>query len=450
MTQATPEPTRGVISIPRLYPWQAQVREAFQQHRFVIVSSGRQIGKTEFAVLTAMDVAMQGGVVWWIAPTNRLANAGYDKLVRYTQQAPFNQKQKNGKKLVEEYKQRRLFTFNNGAYVGTIEVISADDPETVVSGTNDLVVFDEAGRAHPDAWYEGAYSTLTVRRGKALIISNPRGKNWFYDLWKKGDPTSPNHDPQYISFTYSQFDNPDLDPAQVERQKNEMSRRQYEREVLGMFTDEGGDVFVGVREASYPKPLIPTRVDGHAYYGGIDWGSRNDYTVITVFDETERKQVAVYAFTGKGWEEQWGEIEAIHAFWGCTLYDVEENQVGDVNIEMLKKRGLPIRAFNTNWRSKRELIEAWASAIELKQVRILDDAELILQHESMERSEETAYGTVKFFAPSGKHDDYVISSALAYRAATVRDAVEGASMTLLPYRLYRHGQDDRPPRRKIR
>lgn len=405
---------------------------------------------TEFAVLTAMDVALLGGAVWWIAPTNRLANAGYDKLVRYTQQSPFNLKQKNGRKLVEEYKQRRLFTFNNGGLVGTIEVISADDPETVVSGTNDLVVFDEAGRAHPDAWYEGAYSTLTVRQGKALIISNPRGKNWFFDLWKKGDPESPSYDPQYISRTYSQFDNPTLDPVMVEAQRTQMSKRQYEREVLGMFTDEGGDVFVGVREASYPRPLIPVREAGHTYYGGIDWGSRNDYTVITIFDATTMRQVAVYPFTGKGWEEQWDEISTIQSFWQCVVYDAEENQVGFVNIEMLLKRGLPIRAFNTNVKTKRELIEAWATAIELKQVRILDDPELILQHESMERSEETAYGTVKFFAPHGKHDDYVISSALAYRAATVRDETPPVSMTLVPFSLYGNASSTIPRHPRLR
>lgn len=406
---------RVAITLPPPYPWQVTVREALLTHRFVLLFSGRQIGKTEMGVFTAMDTAMQGGDVWWIAPTNRLANAGYDKLRFWSLQEPFKQ-------FVSEYKQRRLFTFKNGTRTGTIEVISADDPATVVGGTNDLVVIDEAARMHPDAWFEGAYSTLTVRRGKALMLTNPRGKNWYWELWRRGDPANTEvYDPDYASFTFSQFDNPDLDPLQIAAQQARMSKRQYEREVLGLCSDDSGAVFVGVREAAYDPPAYPVRDSSHEYVGGIDWGSRQDYTVVTIFDRTQMRQVAVHAFTGLGWEEQWGKLGEIQSFWNCAGFDAEENSAGSVNIEMLRARGFPIRAFNTNWRSKRELIESWASAIELRQVQILRDPELILQHESMERSEESDYGTVKFFAPQGKHDDYVISSALAYRAATVRD-----------------------------
>lgn len=322
----------------------------------------------------------------------------------------------------------------------------------MVGATLDLAVIDEAARMHQDAWYEGVYSTLTVKRGKALLISNPRGKNWFWELWRRGDPDAPEYDPEYRSFTFSQHDNPLVTLEDIERQHAQMPERKFQREVLGMFTDDGGEVFVGVRKVATVTPNLPPLCvynPDHIYYAGLDFGSRQDYTCIVVFDLTEMAQVAMYRFTAVRWDEQRENIATVQAYWNARLWDVEENAAGAVMIESLRAMHLPIRAFNTNRWTKREIIESWADAIELGKVRLLNDEVIIREHEAYE-SEVTDNNTVKFSAPAGMHDDTVIASALAYRAATVRDEVEiRQPLRFLPFRgLY--GDTRTRERRKYR
>lgn len=424
---------QNAIGIPPLYPWQQRVRRALVDYRFVVVFSARQIGKTELAVLTAIEEAMNGGDVWWIAPLNRFANAGYDKLVKYMQMPPFNQPYRSDSKvrMVEEYKQRRRFTFHNGEKVGTIEVLSVEDPTSAVSATNTLVVFDEFGRGHPDAWYEGAYSTLTVRRGRALLISNPRGKNWAWNLWRMGDPELPEYNPEYRSFTFSQFDNPDLDPLWVASQQQTMTRRQYEREVLGLCTDDGGEVFVGVRRAARVIPGTRQYDPTHVYTGGLDIsGGRHDWHVLMVEDKTTREQVAMLRFSTQELSVMTRTLLDAQAIWNMERIDGDETTIGIYPMREFQNAGLPIRPVNLNWVNKRALIEDYAAEIELDKIALLNDPVVVGEHEAYE-AEETASGHVKYNSPKGGTDDSVIAGALAHRAATHEEARDGAAVHLL-------------------
>lgn len=421
------------IGIPPLYRWQLRVRQALRDYRFVLVFSGRQIGKTEFAVLTAMEEAMNGGDVWWIAPLNRFANAGYDKLVRYANTPPFNQPYRSDSKakMVEEYKQRRRFTFHNGEKVGTIEVISVEDPTSAVSATNTMVVFDEFARAHPDAWYEGAYSTLSVKQGRALLISNPRGKNWGWNLWRLGDPELPEYNPEYRSFTFSQFDNPALDPAWIEGQKKTMTKRAYEREVLGICNDDGGEVFVGVRVAAKVIPGTRHYNPDHEYVGGLDIsGGRHDWHDLMIEDVTTREQVANIRFSTTELEVIKRTILDAQAIWHMQRIDGDETTIGIFPMRELQNAGLPIRPINLNVVTKRAVIESYAAEIELQKLALLNDPVVVGEHEAYE-AEETASGHVKYNSPKGGTDDTVIAGALAHRAATVQDEAAGGGVTIL-------------------
>lgn len=420
------------IAIPPLFTWQQRVREAMQTHRFVVVSSARQIGKSFAATLFALDVAMNGGEVWWIAPNFHLTKPGYDTLVKIMRQPPFN-------KIMTLEKQRRLFTIKNGGKIGTIEVVSADDPETVVGATLDLVVIDEAARMHPDAWYEGAYSTLTVRRGRALLISNPRGRNWFWELWRRGDPTAPEYDPDYASFEFSQYDNPMVSHEDIDRQRRQMPPLKFQREVMGKFIDDGGEVFLGVRRAAIvdPHPIPPRApIPGHDYYFGMDISpGRHDFSVIMVFDKTDMQFVAMYRFSEPELPKQVDILTRAYQYWRPRRVLVEENNAGLFALQFFQGAGVPVEAFNTNWQTKPELIQKYSAAVELGQIRLLRDDEVIKEHEAYE-SEVSASGQIKYSAPRGGHDDIVMASAITYRAAFEEAAAAAPPIFITSHHLY--------------
>lgn len=416
---------RIAINLPPLFEWQKQVHEALQQYRYVVVVTAQQIGKTTLAVTEATDVAMQGGDVWWVAPDYSLTEPGYDILVPTFDQPPFNQiVDGEGHKLVEEYKQRKRFTFRNGSRNGSIQIKSAEDPKKLRGKPLDLVVMDEAAFMHRDAWHANLRHRLTVRHGRALFITNPFGKNWLWELWRLGDPTNPDRDPEWMSFQFSQHASPLITEADIENSRRIMPFRDFRREVLGEFVDDGGEVFIGVRAAASIVPQLPpygVYNPAHAYVAGMDISAgRQDYSVIIVFDVTEMAQVAIFRFSEPQLSEQAKTLASVYDYWHPYRIEVEENAQGMFAIPEFKALGLPIHAFNTNWKSKGDLIQNHAAAIEMGRQRLLRDPNVIKEHEAME-SDVAPGGTVRYFAPGGGYDDIVIASALAYRAATVRE-----------------------------
>lgn len=428
-TAAAPTQQQVEIVIPELFPWQRQVLSAFQTHRYVVCVTAQQIGKTTFAAFICADTAMKGGDVWWVAPDYSLTEPGYDLFTEIFDKQPFVN-------FVEPYKQRKMFTFRNGGKVGTIQIKSADEPHKLRGKTLNLVVMDECAFMHPDAWHANLRHRLTVRRGKALLISNPFGKNWLWELWRRGDPDNPERDPDWASFQFSQYANPLIDPKEIEKAKASMPRRKFQREVMGEFVDDGGEVFVGVRKAATVVPGLPplgVYNPDHEYVIGADTsGGRQDATVAIVLDVTAKAQVAMYRFFETDIDELTRSFVEMYGYWHAQRMVIEENASALYLPSQLRKHGLQIDAFNTNWKSKTPLIDAWSAAIETGQVQLLRDDTLIKEHEAYE-SETTENGIIRFNAPKGGHDDTVIASALAWKATMMEQEQVAQPLVFTPF-----------------
>ena len=196
----------------------------------------------------------------------------------------------------------------------------------------------------------------------------------------------------------------------------------FEREVLGQFNEDGGEVFIGVRKAATIVPgLDPLCVynPSHVYGAGMDISpGRHDYTAIVVTDMTAMAQVAVYRFSDPLLSRQIDMLRQVNALWHPKYIDCEENSQGMFAIPEFHALGLPVRPWNNNWKTKGELIENYAAAIELGRLRLLADQELIKEHEGME-TDIAPGGTVRYHSPKNSFDDEVIAGALSYRAVTV-------------------------------
>ena len=73
-------------------------------------------------------------------------------------------------------------TLVNGA---TIRLYGADNPNTLRGMYFDGVVMDEFADMKPSVWAEVIRPALTDRKGWAVFIGTPKGKNSFWEIWDK-------------------------------------------------------------------------------------------------------------------------------------------------------------------------------------------------------------------------------------------------------------------------
>ena len=92
---------------------------------------------------------------------------------------------------------------------------------------------------------------------------------------------------------------------------------------------------------------------------------------------------------------------------------------GDPLLEQVKKLGLSVTGIHFTNTTKQQLIENLALQIEQKKVSFPEISELINEL-SIYEYELTRAGNVTYAAPSGYHDDSVISLALAVWEITHR------------------------------
>jgi hypothetical protein len=69
---------------------------------------------------------------------------------------------------------------------GTVQVRSADNPDALRGEGLDFVVVDECAYVAEAAWQEALRPALSDRLGRAMFISTPAGRNWFWRHYQRG------------------------------------------------------------------------------------------------------------------------------------------------------------------------------------------------------------------------------------------------------------------------
>ncbi|MBZ4252060.1 hypothetical protein LAJ57_14255, partial [Streptococcus pneumoniae] len=69
-------------------------------------------------------------------------------------------------------------------------------------------VLDEFADMKPSAWEEVIRASLSDKRGGALFIGTPKGRNHFYDLFNQEDP-------EWKSWHFTTADNPLIHPDEI-------------------------------------------------------------------------------------------------------------------------------------------------------------------------------------------------------------------------------------------
>lgn len=311
---------------------------------------------------------------------------------------------------VEISKADQVITTHRG---GFFSIYSEDNIDSARGEWFHVIVNDEAAKFREESRYDVIEPLVADSDGDIIDISTPRGRNWFWREAIRADGE------QQAFFHAPTSDNPS--PAirkAAQTAKEKLPERSYRQEWLAEFVDDGGSVYRYVREAATAQPHLH-RQDNAMYVGGIDWALSHDFTVFSIVDAATKSLVYVDRFNGVDYSMQRERIIATCQRFGVPVIYAESNAMGKPNNDELRKAGLPVWDFVTTNATKAEIVETLASSFERRDIRILDDPQLIAELESFE-SDRTPSGMTKYNAPDGMHDDMAMSLAIAWYGATNR------------------------------
>lgn len=211
-----------------LLNWQQTVFK--DPHRFKVVAAGRRCGKSRLSAVTLLIEALncpEGSAVMYIAPTLGQARTIIWDLLHDL-----------GRPVIKSSHINNLeITLVNGR---KILVRGADNPDSLRGVSLVYVVLDECAFIKQEIWEKVIRAALSDKKGRALFISTPSGRNWFYDVYKLGQD---NLDDEWKSWHFTTQDNETIDPKEVEAAKRTLSSFAFKQEYLSSFDNAGADIF---------------------------------------------------------------------------------------------------------------------------------------------------------------------------------------------------------------
>ncbi len=211
-----------------LLPWQEEVFK--DKTRFKVIAAGRRCGKSRMAAVTLLIEALKcpaGSAVLYVAPTNGQAR-----------QIIWQVLMDLGREVIQNaHINNQDITTINGA---TIYVRGADRPDTLRGVSLTYAVLDEVADIKPEAWEQVIRASLSDKKGRAMFIGTPKGRNWFYDLFRLGESAE---DKDWKSWHFTTKDNPLIDPTEIESAKKTLSTFAFKQEYMASFTNAGSNIF---------------------------------------------------------------------------------------------------------------------------------------------------------------------------------------------------------------
>ncbi|GJM44073.1 MAG: hypothetical protein DHS20C21_09150 [Gemmatimonadota bacterium] len=391
-----------------------------------VLACGVRFGKSLCAAAEALSAAMapcDRSFGWVVGPTYDLA----DKVFRECSYLAARRIQNHVISIKDG--EKRILLRNLAGGVSEIKAKSADNPTSLLGEGLDWTIVDEAARLKPAIWESHLSQRLIDKRGWALLISTPRGKGLFYDLYRRGQ----SDDPDYESWNAPSWVNPHLDRDLIERERDRLPDRVFRQEFGGEFVEGAGQVFRNVRECAtgdWQEPVTQT-----TYYAGLDLAKTEDYTVLIIVNR-DREVVFMDRFHRIDWEQQVQRIIAATERYRVQSMVVDSTGKGEPVFEALRRAGARATAYPFTARSKAALVDNLSLMLEKKIITLPKPSlapELIDELESFQYS-TTDSGNIRTGAPSGYHDDAAIALALA--AWELRESKPQCTVASVPIMIY--------------
>lgn len=353
-------------------------------HRFKILDCGRRWGKTRLAsyVCIIMGMSHKNGEIILVSPTFSQTQIIFNMILKFLP-VEYIKSKSVAEKYVELISGTRIYAK------------SGDNPDSMRGYGPFLAILDEAAMLKEEVWREVLRPALADNKGSAFVISTPRGSNYFRELFRMGQSDDPQYS-DYVSFQFSSYDNPFLDPKELDEMAMNLPEIIYKQEILGEFIEGGGVVFRTFTEVL--KDCLDTPESDEDYVGGADLGRREDFTVISIMKRRTREIVYLERFNKLDWDYIKSRVTSVSKQYNNATIFLDSTGMGDPIYEDLAKQGVNVRGVKISSSSKPTMINALSIMIENKQIWLPNDTELKKEFQSYTYT-LTPEGNVKYGAP---------------------------------------------------
>jgi len=389
-------------------------REWFERpERYRIIAAGRRSGKNVFGNVDQVDFALnpeadpwgsdEDANCWWVAPTyNQAYDYGWGddpNAIGATDLLP--------EKLIEDRVRSdpRKLKLTNGS---VISYRTSDHPDSLDGAGVDHIVIDEAAAIPQSIWDDKLRPMLMDNEGKGVMISKPKGKNWFHEFYTRGQSDDSDWDDWY-SDQISSYLNPFVADSEINEAAKGTPDRIFKQEYLAIFVDDGGRVFPGFKKRNVEDYDWQERNGNDPYVHGWDFARHQNWTVGITLDRSGLL-VNFERLQDRSWPAIQNTIERVYnEYPGNVRLDASrDNKI----VTDLEDNGLPVEAVHFSPQTKRDLIENLAVRLESGEITVPEIPQLVNELELFDY-ETTQSGNVRYHAPEGWHDDTVDALALA-------------------------------------
>lgn len=364
----------------------------------VMLLAGRRVGKSTLAENIAIYWALNdpGCRIFWVSPSESQASKVYYDILRALGDSIKHiiESNKGGKSDIEiRFKNKSIILFR-----------SAKSGDSLRGEGINYMILDEAAFIS-ETTYEQILQPMLLTSGKKLfIITTPKGKNWIFKKWNEWQ-----HINDCKVFRWSSYDSPFSPKHKLEKTKASLNPKIFAQEYMAEFIDSSS-VFNNISELMFLDELNAPETN-KKYWAGIDIGLINDASVLSIIDE-DNNVVKLYIFNGVEAPDLMNQIININNLWKFQKVAIENNNQGLVIYQDLKRRMNNIIEFNTNSKTKGEIINKMIHLFNTKEIQLVNDEILRSELESFIFS-QNGTGHMTFAADSGAHDDTVMATAIA-------------------------------------
>jgi hypothetical protein len=212
----------------KLLKWQQTV---FKDHtRFKVIAAGRRCGKSRLSAVTLLIEGLncpEGSSVMYVAPTlGQARTIMWDLLMDL------------GKPVIKSAHINNLeITLVNNR---KILIRGADNQDSLRGVSLSYLVMDEVAFIKSEIWERVLRAALSDKKGRAMFISTPSGRNHFYEWYQLGQSGV---DEDWKSWHFTTADNETIDPKEIEAAKRTLSSFAFGQEYLSSFNNAGAGLF---------------------------------------------------------------------------------------------------------------------------------------------------------------------------------------------------------------
>lgn len=262
----------------RLSRWQSKVWD--DSHRYKVINSGRRSGKSYLVAPRMLQFAVENpkSIVWYIAPNYKQAKQiMWSMLMEVIPQHGIDRRNET----------ELSVTLKNGS---KIMLKGAEDPDSLRGVRIDLCIFDECAFINKwdDVW-KVVRPTLVDSKADVWFISTPNGFNHFKDMAERRDDDWSYHH-------YTSYDNPYIDPEELDKARAEMDDDSFQQEFLGEFRKMRGLIYSNFKRELHMVDMPTFNDHSYTYYRSLDFGFGHNAAL--GYFAVNSDQTAIYMYDG--------------------------------------------------------------------------------------------------------------------------------------------------------